>query len=361
MKKIIAILMIFVFIIMVDYPNEGLNFSEVAPESCTVFTASIGNAVLFGNNEDVGDKSPTVWVVRATDKAYGWIYFGFRFYPIGQKHFPMGGMNDQGLCFDITSIPECKMSHYPGRYPGENAGVFGETVLKSCKNVEEAVLFIEQYDLSSFGDVQFLFADAEGNSMVLCPGTDGKMKVIKKVGVYQVITNFNLLQKDRVRPCERYNTASEMLKAVKSEDFLIVKYFLEILRATSNPSTTYSTIYDPVHGIAYFYNKQNFKDVAVFDLKEEMEKGNNSYDASRLFPKKNPEKLEEPESPSEITESEEPESPSEITESEEPVPVTKRTSLGSVSIFLYAIPAIALVILAAFVYRRMKKGKEEMH
>jgi hypothetical protein len=343
MKKILAILMIFVFIIMVDYSDESLSFSETTPESCTVFTAFMGNTVLFGNNEDVGDKSPTVWFVRATEKNYGWVYFGFRNYPIMRGHFPMGGMNDQGLCFDITSIPECRMSPYPGKLPVVNGGVFGETVLRNCKNIEEAVQFIEQYDLSSLGDMQFLFADAEGNSMALCPGTDGKMKVVRKAGVYQVTTNFNLLQRNQGYPCWRYNTASEMLSQIKSEDDLTVEYFLEIVRATCNQGTTYSTIYDPVHGIAYFYNKQNFEDVAVFYLKEELEKGNHSYDAFKLFPKKG------------SGEPEESESPGEVKESEEPEPVSEWTSLGSLSVFLYVIPVIALVILAAFVYRRMKK------
>ncbi|MBU7001753.1 MAG: hypothetical protein HXS51_13380 [Theionarchaea archaeon] len=349
MKRIIAILWIFVLIIMVDHSSENLNFAEMTPESCTVFTASIGGTVLFGNNEDVGDKSSTVWFVRATEKYYGWVYFGFRNYPIIRGHFPMGGMNDQGLCFDITSIPECKMSSYPGKLPIVNGGVFGETVLRNCKNVDEAVQFIEQYDLSSLGDMQFLFADAEGNSMALCPGTDGKMKVVSKAGVYQVTTNFNLLQRNQGYPCWRYNTASEMLSYIKSEDHLTVEYFLEIVRATCNQGTTYSTIYDPVHRVAYFYNKQNFEDVAVFDLKEELEKGNHSYDAFRLFPKK---AAEEPE---------EPESPGEATEPEEPQPVTEGTSPGSLSGFLFAIPAVALIILVALVYRKMKKVKEEVH
>ncbi|MGC1122577.1 MAG: linear amide C-N hydrolase [Candidatus Methanofastidiosia archaeon] len=349
MNKKIMILWIFIMIIVVDFSNGNLNSSEILPESCTVFTASMGDTVLFGNNEDVGDKSATVWFAPATEKTYGWVYFGFRNYPILRGHFPMGGMNDQGLCFDITSIPESKMGSYPGKLPVVNGGVFGETVLKNCKTIEEAVQFIERYDLSSFGDMQFLFADRAGNSMVLCPGTDGKMKVIKKAGVYQVTTNFNLLQRNQGYPCWRYNTASEMLAEIKNEDDLTVEYFLEILKATCNQATTYSTIYDPVHGIAYFYNKQNFEDVAVFDLKDELEKGSHSYDAFRLFPKKNSEDLEESESPGEVKESEEPE------------PVSKWTPFGSFSGFLYVIPAVALVILAAFVYRKVKKEKKEMH
>ncbi|MBU7015431.1 MAG: linear amide C-N hydrolase [Theionarchaea archaeon] len=346
MTRITAMLWIFIFVIVVDYAGMGLDFLDITPESCTVFTASMGDTVLFGNNEDVGDKRATVWFVRATEDTYGWVYFGFRNYPILRGHFPMGGMNDQGLCFDITSIPECKMSPYPGKLPVVNGGVFGETVLKNCKNVEEAAQFIEQYDLSSFGDMQFLFADRTGNAMVLCPGTDGTMKVIKKAGVYQITTNFNLLQRNLGYPCWRYNTAEGMLAEVKSEDDLTVEYFLEILKATCNQGTTYTTIYDPVHGIAYFYNKQNFDDVAVFDLKDELEKGNHSYDAATLFSMRISE------------ESEESESPSEIKESEEPEPFSTVSSPGLLSSLLYVILALVLSMVGVFVYKKVKKREK---
>lgn len=327
-----TLLWIFIVISMIDFPNEHL-FSENAPESCTVFTASVGDTVLFGNNEDVGDKNATICFLPATEKTYGLVYFEFQNYPIWNGHFPMGGLNDQGLCFDITSIPVSAMNSHPKKLLTGNPGFFGEMILKTCKTVEEAALFIEQYNLSSFGDVQFLFADKTGDAIVLCPGADGEMKVIEKKGVYQVITNFNMLKKQLGGfPCWRYSTTSEMLAKIKSEHDLTVEYVVDILKNASREGTTYSTVYDPVHGVVYFYNKHNFDDVVVFDLKDQLEKGYHTYYAPSLFLKEEP--LKE-------------------SEGTTPVPL-KSTPFQPLSALVLAIPTAVLFILI-FVYKKMKK------
>ncbi len=261
--------------------------------NCTVFTASYGTTVLFGNNEDLGDRNATVWFVPATETANGWVYFGFLDYPAEDGRFPMGGMNDQGLCFDITSVPESQIRYYPDKLRIINAGIFGGRILEYCATVEEAIKFIEKYDLSSLGEYQFLFADKTGDSMILCPGIDREMKVIRKEGVYQVITNFNVLnQKLGQYPCWRYSAASGMLSKIESEDDLTVEYFLSVLKASYTRYTTYSTIYDPVNGVAYLYNNHNFDEVCVFDLEEELRKGYHTYYVPSLFPEDELEELE---------------------------------------------------------------------
>ena len=281
--------------------------------SCTVFTASVGDTVLFGNNEDVGDKDATVWFVPATETTYGWVYFGFHDYPVQIGKFPMGGMNDQGLCFDITSVPATVrplpetieealqfIEQYNLSSPTMfNGGVFGERILENCATVEEAIQFVEQYDLLFYGEYQFLFADRTGDSMVLCPSPHGKMEVIRKEGVYQVITNFNVLNPALGQfPCRRHDNAVWMLKKIESEDDLTVEYFTSILKGTHSGGTTYSTIYDPVNGEVYLYNYHNFDWVVVFDLEDELEEGYHSYEVPPLLKKrgqKPPNQLEEPE------------------------------------------------------------------
>jgi choloylglycine hydrolase len=265
---------------------------------CTVFTASVGDTVLFGNNEDVGDKDATVWFVPATETTYGWVYFGFHDYPIRNDHFPMGGMNDQGLCFDITSIPPTVrplpetieealqfIEQYNLSFPGTfNGGVFGEQILETCATVEEAVQVIEQYDLLFYGEYQFLFADRTGDSMVLCPNPQGAMEIIRKEGVYQVITNFNIVNPGLGQyPCQRYDSAVWMLQEIESEDDLTVEYVTSILESTHSQGTTYSTIYDPVQGKVYLYNHHRFGRVVVFDIEDELEKGYHFYEVVSLL------------------------------------------------------------------------------
>jgi hypothetical protein len=51
--------------------------SNPVPESCTIFTASHGDTVLFGNNEDWINPNTYYWVVPSRGGDYGVVYFGF--------------------------------------------------------------------------------------------------------------------------------------------------------------------------------------------------------------------------------------------------------------------------------------------
>jgi hypothetical protein len=300
----------FTFLLFMNSPGD--------PVGCTVFSASIEDAVLFGNNEDVGYKNATVWFVPSTETTYGYVYFGFHDYPLPNGHFPMGGMNDQGLCFDITSVPETikplpktidealqYIQYYNQHFTGRlNGGVFGEEILKTCTTVEETIHFIEKYDLLFYGEYQFLFADRTGESMILCPNPQGEMEIIHKSGVYQAITNFNVLNPALGQyPCSRYDDAVRMLKKIEHEDDLAVEYFTSILKKTHSEGTTYSTLYDPLHNQLYLYNHHNFNRVVVFDLEKELEGGYHTYEVIPLFrergelPHKGSEKSEESSSP----------------------------------------------------------------
>ncbi|MBU7042046.1 MAG: hypothetical protein HXS47_00540 [Theionarchaea archaeon] len=266
---------------------------------CTVFTASSGDTVLFGNNEDVGDKNVTVWIIPATEGRYGWVCFRFRDYPSQIDEFPMGGMNDQGLCFDITSIPKIiqplpdtieeavqfieESTSLPS-LTTFNPGLFGARILETCATVEEAIQNIEQYDHLFYGEYQFLFTDRTGDSMILCPDSDGEMKIVRKKGMYQAITNFNVLNPNLGHyPCERYENAVWMLKEIEHEEELTVNYFTTILQKTHGGGTTYSTIYDPVQGEIYLFNHHNFGWGVVFNVEDELQKGYHSYEIQSLM------------------------------------------------------------------------------
>lgn len=336
------------------------------PDCCTVFTASIGNAVLFGNNEDVGDRNSTVWFVPATESAHGWVYFGFLDYPSEDSDFPMGGMNDHGLCFDITSVPESKMRPHPEKLRARNAGILGQRVLENCATIGEAINFIERYDFSSFGEFQFLFADRTGDSIVLCPGTDGEMKAIRKEGAYEIITNFNVLNPGLGEyPCWRYSAALTMLNKIESEDDLTVEYFTSILKAVYTRHTTYSTIYDPVNGIIHLYNKHTFDEVVVFNLEDELKKGYHSYYVPSLFTEKGrerPEHSEEPEESKKPVEAQGSEiSLSRDQKSEEPEVSPTPVPEPEISLPPFSIIPVVLmigIIVVAMIVIRLQKQRE---
>lgn len=49
--------------------------SDYVPESCTIFTSSYGDTVLFGNNEDWINPNTYYWVVPSSGGDYGAVYY----------------------------------------------------------------------------------------------------------------------------------------------------------------------------------------------------------------------------------------------------------------------------------------------
>jgi hypothetical protein len=79
-----------------EHSDETIS-SDLTPESCTIFTASFGDTVLFGNNEDWINPNTYYWVVPPGIKDYGVVYFGF------DNFWPQGGINEKGLAYDVHS------------------------------------------------------------------------------------------------------------------------------------------------------------------------------------------------------------------------------------------------------------------
>ena len=74
--------------------------SNQAPQSCTILTASQGDNVLFGNNEDWINPNTYYWTVPSTNDTFGVVYFGF------DNFWPQGGINEKGLAYDVNALPK---------------------------------------------------------------------------------------------------------------------------------------------------------------------------------------------------------------------------------------------------------------
>jgi len=75
---------------------------------CTGFTASDGSNVLVGNNEDLSLLAdPQLRIIPPSGNNYGRVVFYCKWpYPFNTGIYSaFGGMNDQGLFFDIYSTP----------------------------------------------------------------------------------------------------------------------------------------------------------------------------------------------------------------------------------------------------------------
>lgn len=320
--------LVYVIIFLVLLRSTG------CPGSCTIFTASVGNTVLFGNNEDWDDKDTRAWVEPATETNHGAVYFGF------SDLWARGGMNDEGLCFDAASTPEVPMKPHPEK---KHVMSFGKRVLQQCATVEEVIQFVEDHDLSEARRAQFLFADKNGDSVVVCAGKKGEIEVIRKEGVYQVITNFIVTSPHLGGyPCWRYSTCVSMLKEIENENDLTVEYFTSILKAVSRRFTAYSTVYDLKNGVIYLYSQHNFNQVAVLNLEDELKKGRHIYYISSFFPKKLDESKKPEESPPEKSQK-----PETFQRSATPVPEPAPFSILHVLAVIVIIASAAAIVTVA--------------
>ena len=239
--------------------------------ACTIFTASYGNTVLFGNSEDWLNPNTYIWFKLSRTNSYGRVYLGF------DDYWPQGGMNEKGLCFDANGLPEVSLNPHPELpYCGDWVVKY---CLEKCANVTEVIDTVKKFNWGTSMAYQTHFADATGDAVVISAGTNGELNFTRKTegDGYLVSTNFNLVNSDNGWfPCPRYNTATEMLDAVNHEDNLTIDSFRNILDAVHQEgtyATRYSNIFDLKNRDIYIYQNFNFNKVVVLNLDEKLSEG----------------------------------------------------------------------------------------
>ncbi len=145
---------------------------------CTVFYATDGNIILFGNNEDWSDPNSRIWFIPSEEGKHGWIKFGWA------GGFPQGGMNEDGLCWDATG---CSYLGMP--YSEANKEKYSDPlmmkVIEECATVEEASAIFTTYYCEDQYKAQYLLGDTTGASMIV----EGDSIIVKSSN-HQILTNF---------------------------------------------------------------------------------------------------------------------------------------------------------------------------
>lgn len=271
------------------------------PGSCTIFSAAIGDRVLFGNNEDYYKSKTFLWTEPATNEIYGCIYLGFKDY----SH--QGGINEKGLCFDANALPKSKINPHdelslPPNYekPFENIILWIPVlILRKAATVEEAIEIAKKYQRINWypisGNIKYQlnFADAKGDAVVISVDENGELAFTKKNENenFLISTNYNKSNPENALeyPCERYNITEEKLKQIKTENSLTVDLFKSILDTVHEKGifnrTLYSNIFDLKNGIIYLYYKHQYNEVVVLKVKEELAKGHFNIRIRDLFSK----------------------------------------------------------------------------
>jgi hypothetical protein len=258
---------------------------------CTIFAASFGDTVLFGNNVDDANPNTFYWVERPSTGDYGVVYLGF--------NEPQGGINEKGLAFDTNGLPAAPLNPRPElRYfPGGPTGII-KNIMRKCSTVEEAIELAQHYNWGPSLDDQWLLADASGDAVVISAGPVGELAFTRKQpgDGFLVSTNFNRAYPSGRINSWRYNTATKMLAAIEQKSDLTVDYARSVLDAVHQEGvylskehlldTQYSNIFDLRSGTIYLYYWHQFDTVITVDVADEISRAPYRSRVRDLFPAK---------------------------------------------------------------------------
>jgi hypothetical protein len=247
----------------------------VGIEACPGVALVGDGAVVAGGNEDNDKTDPAMWATAASGGRYGVAYFGFWFEGLGNRlpgWYEMQGVNDQGLFYDLFSMPcgsDSPVSTGAGwlglGYPPPEAVEC--TIMTTCATVEEALAFLHARNYTKIVPcVQVLLVDRAGNAAVYTGDGD-----VFRTGPGFVVTNFNLMNPSLGEyPCPRHIIASRLIGYDASPTLNRVGQILRAARiepaSPTDGGTRYSVVCDLVNGIADVYVDGDFTSRARLEL-----------------------------------------------------------------------------------------------
>lgn len=288
LRIVLVVVFLMPFFTQISTIKASSNYSELSdqaktlwiPNSCTIFTVNINDTVYFGNNEDYLLPNTYMRLYPPQDiltlsgriDTYGVVSFGFNHNGDPADGYPQGGMNDQGLCLDGNGLPSVPMNSYPGRERLFITALM--QILLECANVSEVINWFQTHYLGSTWNSQIHFADANGDAIVVSV-SDREFVFTNKSSIhYLVSTNFNLADySNGYYPCSRYNTATNMLGQITTEEDLTVDACRDVLDAVhieGQYATKYSNIFDPINQKIHIYYERNFNQRVSLNLGSEL-------------------------------------------------------------------------------------------
>ncbi|MFX1532615.1 MAG: carcinine hydrolase/isopenicillin-N N-acyltransferase family protein [Promethearchaeota archaeon] len=289
-KNLVIVTIILTFLWLNGISESG----TTTVSACTNFKIKDDHTVFFGNSEDQTYSQiletyitfiprGQVWYDGLTIE-YGSVILG---YANGSEYsWVQGGMNDQGLAFDSTSVPYTTPNLHNERPPLLIPQIF------NCMTIDEVIECINTHSIHPIeGNIQTFFVDRSGESIVYNIGVDGEFAVFRTNSSFQIATNHYVDDPFRGNPSpdsiERYNAAEEKLNDIVTNDVLTVDSITSVLEAVHfegpNLNTVYSNIFDVTNGDIYLYFFHQFEEVVKLNLEEELAKGRHTYRIADLF------------------------------------------------------------------------------
>jgi hypothetical protein len=261
---------------------QTILLASITVEASTAFMAAKGKKVLTGRNGDWGNLNIRMRVLPASEGKYGRIYLGAE---SGQGIGGFNnttGMNDQGLWYGATSLYDGEAlpvrNDIKNYYNKPTLDVdLVQRVMEVCSTVDEVIEYFTRYYYPVWNGHD-LFVDRNGNSVIIEFG-EKDVVFIRRSGDHQVMTNFPNSDTLNARwySCYRYKMADRMLAETQN---ISTDYFRSVCDAVhlrgKNP-TSLSTVYDVTTGDLYVYYFHNYEEVLVFNVYEELAKGEKYY------------------------------------------------------------------------------------
>lgn len=273
----------FVILLIISLAARTSEISAEKIQTCTIVTVSDEDTVLFLNNEDNAEMNQgRIYFYPAKNGKNGRVLFGYRFYDC--LDICIGGVNDQGLCFDQNGLHNTAPAEHPEKE--QYKGVISLKMLEDCSSVEEVRESINKYwGWARIENQQMHFADNSGDACVFGLDSVGELFMTNKTTDFLVSTNIELAQYDTSfisEHCWRYQTAVDMLNYSTE---LSISFATEILKQVALPQIMYAYIIDLIHMQIYLFAQDDFEHVVVIDIHEELAKGQHSYSIDDLVKK----------------------------------------------------------------------------
>lgn len=258
-----------------------LTLPALTSNACTIFTATDGQSVVVGNNEDFrSETDPLVWFYPATDTDLGVMFWGFDYQQYEAEKNPQGGLNERGLFYDGTSVPHQDLVSHPDRRDVDDTFII--EAMRRCGTIDEVAALVGGMNLVGFERSQILFVDAGGDWLVL----ENNTMTRKITGQDQlVVGNFRHSAPELGGyPSHEHTTATEMLAC---DPAATAANMTGLCRATScadaRTSTIYSTVADLGQRQLHLYLFHDFDHPHVIHLDDELARGRHKLRMAELF------------------------------------------------------------------------------
>ncbi len=266
---------------------------EIPNLACSTFFAKTPeNGYILGRNLDnqttdlaVVKTSPkdgysSVSVVNLSFLGYNETYtpdkLADRINTLATAYFPLDGVNEKGLAIGVLQLQAPATAQDNGK-PDVGTTLAIRAMLDNCKDVDEAISFLESVDMyaAAQGCYHFQIADANGKSVVVSY-VDNEMVVTEETDGFIAATNFYLHDvpfEYEKQGLDRYEILKNELTEKKS--VLSAEEGMNLLNAAritgTDPdekgrvySTQWSAIYDLTNPSLSLCADMNYEDVHVY-------------------------------------------------------------------------------------------------